>query len=167
MTIALQFLGAARHVTGTKHLLIVNEKQVLLDCGMVQGPREMSNKANRTLPLDAQKVTAVVLSHAHIDHSGSLPKLVKDGFRSPIWCTNATRDLVTVLLKDSAHIQEQHVNKFFFRQKFLFEIVNLFFACRINHKRFALSAFCNYLLSGFIDRSCVDVGNKNFRSFRG
>lgn len=106
MTIALQFLGAARHVTGTKHLLIVNDKQVLLDCGMVQGPREMSNHANRNLPLDAKKVTAVVLSHAHIDHSGSLPRLVKDGYGGPIWCTEGTKDLVAVLLKDSAHIAQ-------------------------------------------------------------
>jgi len=107
MTIELQFLGAARHVTGTKHLLHVNEKQLLLDCGMVQGPREMSNHANRNLPLDARKVTAVVLSHAHIDHSGSLPRLVKDGYAGPIWCTDATKDLVAILLKDSANIAAQ------------------------------------------------------------
>jgi metallo-beta-lactamase family protein len=114
MTIELQFLGAARHVTGTKHLLIVNDKQVLLDCGMVQGPREMANQANRKLPLDAQKVDAVVLSHAHIDHSGSLPRLVKEGFRGRIWCTHATKDLVAILLKDAAHIAQQdarHLDK--------------------------------------------------------
>ncbi len=107
MSIALEFLGAARHVTGTKHLLHVNDKQVLLDCGMVQGPREMSNHANRNLPLEADGVDAVVLSHAHIDHSGSLPRLVRCGFRGPIYCTEATKDLAGALLRDSAQIQAQ------------------------------------------------------------
>ncbi|MFK7739441.1 MAG: MBL fold metallo-hydrolase [Planctomycetota bacterium] len=105
MTIALEFLGAARHVTGSKHLLCVNEKKILLDCGLVQGPRKVSEKANRNLPVRGPDVDAVVLSHAHIDHSGALPRLVKDGFRGPIWCTEATADMLDLMLKDSAHIQ--------------------------------------------------------------
>jgi len=105
MTIALQFLGAARHVTGSKHLLTVNGKGILLDCGMVQGPRKMADKANRRLPFDVADIDAVVLSHAHIDHSGSLPKLVKDGYDGPIYCTEPTADLLEILLADSAHIQ--------------------------------------------------------------
>ena len=105
MTITIQFLGAARQVTGSKHLLTVNDKQVLLDCGMVQGPRRLANKLNTHLPLLPKKVDAVVLSHAHIDHSGSLPRLVKLGFRGKIHCTYGTRDLCEILLVDSAHIQ--------------------------------------------------------------
>lgn len=107
MTIAFQFLGAARHVTGTKHLLEIDDTRVLLDCGMVQGPRRISEEQNRKLPLDPTKLDAVVLSHAHIDHSGSLPKLVKDGFDGPIWCTDATADMLRMMLLDSAHIQSQ------------------------------------------------------------
>ncbi|MFO1076529.1 MAG: MBL fold metallo-hydrolase [Planctomycetota bacterium] len=107
MTIALRFLGAARHVTGTKHLLEVGETRILLDCGMVQGPRRVSEEANRHLPFDATKIDHVVLSHAHIDHCGSLPKLVKDGFDGRIWCTDATADMLRMMLMDSAHIQAQ------------------------------------------------------------
>ena len=77
MVISLQFLGAARHVTGSKHLLTVNDKRILLDCGMVQGPRKIANKVNRSLGLDAETIDAVVLSHAHIDHCGSLPRLIR------------------------------------------------------------------------------------------
>jgi metallo-beta-lactamase family protein len=107
MTIELQFLGAARHVTGTKHLLTIGKKKVLLDCGMVQGPRRVADEANRKLPIAGRDVDAVVLSHAHIDHCGSLPRLVKDGFAGPIWCTDATSDMLRMMLMDSAHIQSQ------------------------------------------------------------
>jgi len=105
MTIALQFLGAARHVTGSKHLLTVNGTRVLLECGMVQGPREIADRYNREVPGTLADVDAVVLSHAHIDHSGSLPALVAAGFSGPIHATHATRDLAELLLSDSAHIQ--------------------------------------------------------------
>ena len=105
MAISMQFIGAARYVTGSKHLLTVNDKRILLDCGMVQGPRKIANKANRNLGLDATSVDAVVLSHAHIDHSGSLPRLVKLGFEGRIHCTEPTKDLLAILLSDSAHIQ--------------------------------------------------------------
>jgi metallo-beta-lactamase family protein len=103
--ISLQFIGAARYVTGSKHLLTLNDRRVLLDCGMVQGPRKIANRANMNLGLDGHLVDAVLLSHAHIDHSGSLPRLVKLGFAGPIHCTTPTRDLAEILLKDSAHIQ--------------------------------------------------------------
>ncbi len=107
MTVELQFLGAARYVTGTKHLVRVGKRKILFDCGMVQGPRKMSNKANRELPEELLDADVVVLSHAHIDHSGSLPRLVKLGFQGKIYCTKATKDLAEVLLYDSAHIQAQ------------------------------------------------------------
>ena len=105
MTIALEFHGAARHVTGSKHLLDIDGLRVLLDCGMVQGPRKVSEALNRNLPFDARTIDMVVLSHAHIDHCGSLPKLVKDGFEGPIHCTEATADMLEMMLLDSAHIQ--------------------------------------------------------------
>lgn len=105
MTISLQFLGAARQVTGSRHLLTVNEHRVLLDCGMVQGPRRLANALNTRLPFSAREVDAVVLSHAHVDHSGSLPRLVKLGFEGSVHCTHATCDLLGILLPDSAHLQ--------------------------------------------------------------
>ena len=107
MPIQLQFCGAARYVTGSKHLLHVGSRKILFDCGMVQGPRKMSNRANRDLPEPILDADAVVLSHAHIDHSGSLPRLVKLGFSGKIFCTKATKDLAEVMLADSAHIQAQ------------------------------------------------------------
>jgi metallo-beta-lactamase family protein len=105
--LALQFLGAARHVTGTKHLIEVGERRVLLDCGLVQGPRKVADEQNRKLPIAGRDVDALVLSHAHIDHCGALPRLVKDGFDGPIWCTDATKDMLRMMLLDSAHIQAQ------------------------------------------------------------
>ena len=107
MVLELQFLGAARHVTGTKHLLRVGDKQVLLDCGLVQGPRRIAEEQNRKLPIRGRDVDVVVLSHAHIDHCGALPRLVKDGFAGPIWCTDATADMLRMMLLDAAHIQGQ------------------------------------------------------------
>jgi metallo-beta-lactamase family protein len=107
MKLALRFLGAARHVTGTKHLLEIGDTNVLLDCGMVQGPRKVAEEQNRKLPIAGRDVDALVLSHAHIDHCGSLPRLVKDGYDGPIWCTDATKDMLRMMLLDSAHIQAQ------------------------------------------------------------
>ena len=107
MKLELQFLGAARHVTGTKHLLRIGDTRVLLDCGLVQGPRHIADEQNRNLPIAGRDVDALVLSHAHIDHCGALPRLVKDGYRGPIWCTEATKDMVRMMLLDSAHIQAQ------------------------------------------------------------
>ena len=107
MVLELQFLGAARHVTGSKHLLVAGDQRVLLDCGLVQGPRRIADEQNRRLPIAGRDVTAVVLSHAHIDHCGALPRLVKDGFAGPIWCTDATGDMLRMMLMDAAHIQGQ------------------------------------------------------------
>jgi metallo-beta-lactamase family protein len=92
-------------VTGSRHLLEVNGRRVLLDCGLVQGRREESARRNQDLGFEARTVDAVVLSHAHIDHSGALPALVKRGFGGRIHATAATSDLADVMLKDSAHIQ--------------------------------------------------------------
>src|SRR5512136_237440 len=102
----IQFWGAARTVTGTMHLLTINGKRLLLDCGMFQGKRDLANERNSQLPFDAKSIDACVLSHAHMDHSGTLPVLTKSGFDGPIYCTSASRDLASVMLRDSAHIQE-------------------------------------------------------------
>ena len=99
----LYFIGADREVTGSCHVLEVNGKYIMLDCGLEQG-RDIY--VNEDLPVSASEIDAVLLSHAHIDHSGLLPKLVKDGFHGKIWCTDATKQLCDIMLKDSAHIQE-------------------------------------------------------------
>ncbi|NUN69413.1 MAG: MBL fold metallo-hydrolase [Bacteroidetes bacterium] len=105
----LQFIGAARTVTGSMHLLRANGKQILLDCGMFQGRRADTYERNKNFPFDASSIDAVVLSHAHIDHAGNLPNLVKSGFRGNIYCTPATADLCRIMLMDSGHIQEKDV----------------------------------------------------------
>jgi metallo-beta-lactamase family protein len=100
------FAGAARTVTGSQHLLEFDGARLLLDCGLYQGRRRESNERNRNLPFDPRGVDAMILSHAHIDHAGNIPTLVKNGFRGGITCTAATRDLCGVMLRDSARIQE-------------------------------------------------------------
>lgn len=101
----IHFLGAAGGVTGSMHLVEVNGKRILLDCGLFQGRREESNQLNRSLPFAPSNIDVMVLSHAHIDHSGNIPLLCK-GYNGDIICTLATRDLCAVMLMDSAHIQE-------------------------------------------------------------
>lgn len=103
----VQFLGAARSVTGSMHLLHVNGKRLLLDCGLFQGRRAETYERNRNIPVDPPTVDAVILSHAHIDHAGNLPNLVKHGYSGPIFCTPATADLCRIMLMDSAYIQER------------------------------------------------------------
>lgn len=103
----LTFLGAARTVTGSMHLLEVNGARILLDCGLYQGRRAEANERNRNIPEAAIRSDCLILSHAHIDHSGNVPGLCRAGFKGPIYATAATRDLCRVMLEDSAHIQEQ------------------------------------------------------------
>ncbi len=110
----LTFYGAAQTVTGSQHMVEVNGTRILLDCGLYQGKREEANARNRNLPFDAKTVDVMVLSHAHMDHSGNIPNLVKNGFRGDIVCTHATRDLCGIMLMDSGHIQEndaEFINK--------------------------------------------------------
>ncbi len=110
----LEFLGAAKEVTGSKHLLHVNGKKILLDCGMFHGRRQEAREKNEDFGFNPAEVDAVILSHAHIDHSGLLPLLVKRGFKGPIYSTFATRDLCHHMLLDSAYIQEreaEYINK--------------------------------------------------------
>ncbi len=106
----IAFHGAARTVTGSKHLITLNNgKKLLLDCGMFQGMGKENDILNREFGFDPREVDAMILSHAHIDHSGLIPRLVQEGFAGKIYCTPATKDLTTVLLKDSAEIQEDDV----------------------------------------------------------
>jgi len=105
----LTFHGAAKTVTGSQHLLEVNGKRILLDCGLFQGKRKEAFELNRSGFCAGKDLDCLVLSHAHIDHSGNIPCLVKKGFMGDIICTSATRDLCAVMLMDGAHIQEQDV----------------------------------------------------------
>jgi metallo-beta-lactamase family protein len=102
----LEFVGAAQTVTGSKHLVRTAAAEILLDCGMYQGRRRESLEKNQHLGLDPRKISAAVLSHAHIDHSGALPLLVKQGYDGPVYCTPATRDLCAAMLADAAMIQQ-------------------------------------------------------------
>ena len=103
----LTFLGAAGEVTGSQHLLETEQHRVLLDCGFFQGRRSETRKKNEKFHCDPGDLDAVILSHAHIDHSGNLPGLYKAGFRGPIFCTEATADVAAIMLRDSAKIQAE------------------------------------------------------------
>ena len=104
--IELESLGAAQTVTGSKHLVRTSRANILLDCGLFQGRRAEAWRRNHELPIDGIRLDAVVLSHAHIDHSGALPLLYQKGYRGPVYATPATRDLCAPMLLDNAHIQE-------------------------------------------------------------
>jgi len=103
----ITFCGAAREVTGSMHVVEVDGKRIALDCGLFQGRRSESTEKNKHFKVPASQIDAVILSHAHIDHTGRLPMLVKQGFTGKIYSTPATRDLCAIMLADSAHIQEE------------------------------------------------------------
>jgi metallo-beta-lactamase family protein len=103
----LEFFGAAAEVTGSCHILHVGGRKVLLDCGLIQGSRKDEERNRDPFPFDASKIDAVVLSHAHLDHCGRLPLLVKRGFRGPIFAQDASCELVAILLADAAHLAER------------------------------------------------------------
>ncbi|MBP5509724.1 MAG: MBL fold metallo-hydrolase [Kiritimatiellae bacterium] len=101
----LTFFGAAQTTTGSMHLVEANGKRILLDCGLFQGHRKEAFERNRNMPVEAETIDAVILSHAHVDHSGNLPQLARRGFRGKVYCTPATRDLAEIMLRDSAFLQ--------------------------------------------------------------
>ena len=103
----LSFYGAVGTVTGSKYLLEINRRKFLIDCGLFQGFKQLRLRNWATLPVSPAKIDAVILTHAHIDHSGYIPLLVKNGFTGPVLCTEATRDLCTVLLPDSGYLHEK------------------------------------------------------------
>src|SRR6218665_1543146 len=106
----IAFHGAARTVTGSKHLITMsNGKKILLDCGMFQGMGAETTELNKDFGFDPSTIDYMILSHAHIDHCGLVPKLVKDGYKGKIFATPATKDLAAILMEDSAGIQESDV----------------------------------------------------------
>src|SRR5690606_11322461 len=112
----ISFHGAARTVTGSKHLITTtNGKKYLLDCGLFQGLGKNTDEINREWGFDPMEIDSIILSHAHIDHSGLIPKMYKDGYKGKVHCTHGTKALSEVLLEDSAKIQEEdtrHSNKY-------------------------------------------------------
>jgi metallo-beta-lactamase family protein len=105
----IQFIGAARTVTGSQHLLSINDKRILLDSGLFQGRRKDTYEKNKSLKFNPNEIDALILSHAHIDHSGNIPHLIKNGFNGSIYTTSATIDLCRIMLEDSAHIQQRDI----------------------------------------------------------
>ena len=106
----ITFYGAAREVTGSMHMVTTETDRILFDSGMFQGRRQEAEEKNRVIPFDAGIISGIILSHAHIDHSGRIPCLTKNSFNGRIICTNATKDTCEYLLLDSAKIQESDSN---------------------------------------------------------
>lgn len=107
MNVRVKFLGGAQSVTGSKYLLEIDQFRLLVDCGLFQGLKELRLRNWDPFPIDASTIDAVVLTHAHIDHSGYLPRLVNEGFSGPVYCTRATASLLDIMLKDTAKLQEE------------------------------------------------------------
>ncbi len=107
MDVKIRFLGAARSVTGSKHLLEIDKKKILVDCGLFQGLKELRLRNWDKLPVDPKEIHLIVVTHAHIDHVGYLPRLARSGFSGKIICTKATEDLMKIMLKDAAKLQEE------------------------------------------------------------
>lgn len=107
MTVTLKFLGAAGTVTGSKYLLDIGGRRLLVDCGLFQGYKQLRLRNRAKLPLDPKSLDCVLLTHAHLDHSGYLPLLIRQGFGRRVISTEATRDLCAILLPDSGYLQEQ------------------------------------------------------------
>src|SRR6186713_3232360 len=107
MDVKVKFLGGTGTVTGSRYLLSIGNFRLLFDCGLFQGLKELRRRNWEQCPVDPASIDAVVISHAHIDHTGYLPKLVKEGFRGPIYCTAPSSDLMELMLLDSAKLQEE------------------------------------------------------------
>jgi metallo-beta-lactamase family protein len=106
MKLKIRFLGAAGTVTGSRFLLSCDDTHVLVDCGLFQGVKNVRQRNWGFLGFPAERIDAVILTHAHLDHSGYLPRLMREGFRGPIYSTHATKDLAAILLADSGNLQE-------------------------------------------------------------
>ena len=104
MNIRVKFLGAASEVTGSKYLLQVDDFNLLIDCGLFQGRKKLRELNWSEFPVDPATINAVVLTHAHLDHTGYLPRLFRNGYKGPVYCTSATADLMNLILTDSARL---------------------------------------------------------------
>lgn len=112
--VKIKFCGAARQVTGSMHLIEKDDFKLLLDCGLQQGKRKESFERNRNFPFSPSEISSLILSHAHIDHSGNIPTIIVQGYKGPVFCTYATKDLCDLMLPDSAYVQLkdlEYVNK--------------------------------------------------------
>ena len=110
MNVSVKFLGATGTVTGSRFLLNIGNFRILFDCGLFQGLKELRLRNWEDFPVEAATIDAVIISHAHLDHTGYLPKLVREGFSGPIYCTPPTADLMELLLLDSAKLQEEEAS---------------------------------------------------------
>src|SRR4051812_38510960 len=110
MNINVKFLGAAGEVTGSKYLLQIDDFNLLVDCGLFQGRKKLRELNWEEFPVDIASINAVVLTHAHLDHTGYLPRLFRNGYEGPVYCTTATADLMQLILMDSAKIQVEEAN---------------------------------------------------------
>jgi len=110
MNINVKFLGAAGEVTGSKYLLQIGDFNLLVDCGLFQGRKQLRELNRDEFPVDTANIHAIILTHAHLDHTGYLPRLFRNGYRGPVYCTTATADLMQLILMDSAHIQVEEAN---------------------------------------------------------
>lgn len=113
----LTFVGAAGTVTGSKHLVSINGRHLFIDCGLFQGPPEIEALNHEPLPVPAAQMDGIVITHGHLDHVGYLPKIVRDGFRGPIYCTPATADVIRIVLEDAAHLQRHMHDRGFQRER--------------------------------------------------
>jgi metallo-beta-lactamase family protein len=107
MSVSLKFLVAAGGVTGSRTLVEFHGRKILIDCGLFQGPKEIRAKNRERLLIPDLKIDAVVLTHAHLDHSGFLPRLHREGYRGPVYCSEGTFDLLPIMLMDAAHLEEE------------------------------------------------------------
>src|SRR6266849_2170143 len=106
----ISFWGAAATVTGSKYLIETNHARVLVDCGLFQGPRDLRERNWQEPPFNASSVDTVIITHAHIDHTGYLPRFVNHGFRGAVYCSRGTADLLKILLPDAARLQEEEAD---------------------------------------------------------
>lgn len=136
----IQFLGATQTVTGSKYLVQTEHMKILVDCGLFQGYKELRLRNWAAIPIKPQNINYVLLTHAHIDHSGYIPLLVKNGFHGKIICTEATYDLCKILLPDSGYLQEEEA--FYANKKAIRNIIQPFL--------FTLEKMPNYHLTTFI-----------------
>ncbi len=163
MNIRVKFFGAAQSVTGSKYLLEIDHYKLLVDCGMFQGLKELRLRNWDDFPIDPASIDAVILTHAHIDHSGYLPRLVKNGYSGPVYCTEATEGLLNILLRDAAKLQEEEAE--YARKKGYSKHANPEPLFNTEHAEMALSLLSTHtykqplIINEFIKATFFDAGH--------